>query len=174
MDTHVVEARLRAVSRTMADDEPFQAFVDLWAVIPDCAFVRWCRDQGAITFREGRERFVKVIARDPELARVCHYHIGWLVSPTIALEWVEAVAGNPASAGKMFLDDTTTTAEQDEILIASFSNTETGAPAYADAIKSGRVTRKKTTQQYFNADSEIVRGLVNGDISRGSANLRLD
>lgn len=139
----------------------FRDFVDDWAVLDICPLADWCRLQGDIPFTEGRRRFRLLMSQSPDSAYICHYHIGFLVSYDIRMEWTLGTTRNPSIAAKLWLEDTTLTEEQDEILENAFRDSLLGLPQYVAEIDSGSTVRKKVVQEIYNKDSEIVVGILN-------------
>lgn len=152
-------------------DLPFQTFVDSWANDPTCAIVRWCRDQENIPLREAFERFIPILEKRIEIARVCYYHIGFLVPEYVKEQWFNIVCLESRQAVEMWLEDTTTNDAQDLTLELLFRDPVSGVPNYCDAIDSGDMVRKKTQQRVYNAESEIVVGILHGTDRRYTTNL---
>lgn len=141
----------------------FQDFVNEWHLNEHCALSKWCRSQGDITTAEGRRRFTEVIKNNSIWARVCYYHIGFMVSSKVRLVWIGAVARNSCEAAKMWLEDETLSDEHLAILENAFNNPESGCPSYAEKIKSGELKRKSLIKKLVNEDSEIIQGIINAN-----------
>jgi hypothetical protein len=142
------------------DSGNFQDFVNDWAVLDNCPLAEWCREQGDISFSEGRRRFRLLMSQSPMSAYICHYNIGFLVDYEIRMEWTLGAARNPAIAAKMWLEDETLTEEQDIILENAFRDSMLGLPQYIEEIDNGITVRKKTIQKIYNENSEITQGII--------------
>lgn len=143
-------------------DSLFSVFLEDWKQSEDCSLYRWCAEQDVSTLGEALDRFDKLLSRQPEIARVVHYHIGFLVEPEIRNRWFEYVHSNSVECAVMYIENETLTDEQDKQLLAIVCDPRNGAPAYANAIASGELVRKKTERKPYNEDSEIVQGILNG------------
>lgn len=160
----MVQDRIAALYGRYEEFDDLQEFVAQWAFSDDCELALWARSLGEITTGEGRIIFNELIKEAHDLARVSHYHIGFMVSMTVRLEWTNYVCMNSGEAAKMWLEDPTLSDEQDALLEASFRHPVTGAPLYCKAIDSGRLTRKKDPNNpvLCNLNSNIVQGILGG------------
>lgn len=142
------------------DSGSFTDFISDWAVLENCPLAEWCKQQGDITFIEGRRRFRLLMSQSPMSAFICHYNIGFLVDYEIRMEWTLGASRNPAIAAKMWLEDETLSEEQDTILANAFRDSMLGLPQYIEEIDNGVTKRKKVFQKIYNSDSEIVKGII--------------
>lgn len=176
MDEILIPPKLQSLIDKWVNDEnslkePFQTFVDSWANDEGCSITRWCRDQENIVLKEAFESFIPLLNRSPEIARVCYYHIGWLVPDYVKKQWFEIICKESIQAVLMWLEDTTTSADQDKILETIFRDPISGVPEYCFSIDKGEFVRKKINQRIYNEDSEIVLGILNGTDHRCTTNI---
>lgn len=162
----MVPDRIAALLNKYQSFENFQDFVNIWAMDNECEMAVWCREIGDVNMSEGRRQFTDLIREVHDLARVVHFHIGFMVTYRLRLQWTHYCAMNSAEAAKMWLEDATLTDDQDLILERSFRDPLNGAPLYCKAIDTGRLVRKKdpNNPKVFNENSNIVQGILAGSL----------
>ena len=123
--------------KTYGEKDTLSTFVDQWAVIEDCPIVTWCRSRGNGSIGDHLPQFVRMAKRDPQVARVAHYHIAHLMDDHMRQTMVDVVATEPVQAARMWLDDATLSETQADVLYNVFMDENTGAGSYRDAVLSG-------------------------------------
>lgn len=123
--------------KTFGEKDTLSTFVDQWAIIEDCPIVTWCRERGSGSVGDHLPQFVRMAKRDPQVARVAHFHIAHLMDDHMRQIMVDVVASEPVQAARMWLNDATLSETQADILYNVFMDENTGAGSYRDAVLSG-------------------------------------
>lgn len=123
--------------KTYGEKDTLSTFVDQWAIIEDCPIVTWCRSRGNGSIGDHLPQFVRMAKRDPQVARVAHYHIAHLMDDHMRQTMVDVVATEPVQAARMWHTDATLSETQADVLYNVFMDENTGAGSYRDAMLSG-------------------------------------
>lgn len=123
--------------KTYGEEDELSAFVDQWSIVDDCPIVMWCRARGKGSVGDHLPKFIRMAKRDPQVARVAHFHIAHLMDDHMRQTMVDVVATEPVQAARMWLSDATLSEKQADALYNVFMDENTGAGAYRDAVLAG-------------------------------------
>lgn len=125
------------IKKVFGEKDTLSTFVDKWAVIDDCPIVVWCRERGKGSVGDHLPQFVRMAKRDPQIARIAHFHISHLMDEHMRQTMVDVVATEPVQSARMWLTDATLSETQADALYNVFMDENKGAGAYRDAVLSG-------------------------------------
>lgn len=125
------------IKKVFGEKDTLSTFVDQWSVIDDCPIVMWCRARGKGSVGDHLPKFVRMAKRDPQVARISHFHIAHLMDEHMRQIMVDVVSTDPVQAARMWLSDATISETQADVLYNVFMDENTGAGAYRDAVLSG-------------------------------------
>lgn len=123
--------------KTYGEEDDLSTFTDQWSVIDDCPIVLWCKARGKGSIGDHLPKFVRMAKRDPQIARIAHYHIAHLMDDQMRQTMVGVVATDPVQAARMWLNDATLSETQADVLYSVFMDENTGAGSYRDGVISG-------------------------------------
>ena len=123
--------------KVFGEKDTLSTFVDQWSVIDDCPIVMWCRARDKGSIGDHLPEFVRMAKRDPQIARISHFHIAHLMDEHMRQTMVDIVSTDPVQAARMWLSDATISETQADVLYNVFMDQSTGAGAYRDAVLSG-------------------------------------
>lgn len=125
------------IKKVFGEKDTLSTFVDQWSVIDDCPIVMWCRARGEGSIGDHLPEFIRMAKRDPQIARIAHFHIAHLMDDHMRQTMVDVVATEPVQAARMWLSDATLSETQADALYNVFMDENTGAGTYRDAVLSG-------------------------------------
>lgn len=125
--------------KTYGEKDTLSTFVDQWSIIDDCPIVTWCRERGPGSVGDHLPQFVRMAKRDPQVARVAHFHIAHLMDNHMRQTMVDVVATEPVQSARMWLNDATLSETQADMLYKVFMDENTGAGSYRDAVLAGEL-----------------------------------
>lgn len=138
--------------KTYGKKDNLSEFVKQWAVIPDCPIVQWCKREGSIG--DNLPAFIKLCKKDPQVARVAHYHISHLMDSYMRNSMVKAVCTDSVQSARMWLEDETINDKQADLLYRAFMCSKTGASEYAKGVISGELVPVKRNS-FINTNSIV-------------------
>lgn len=128
--------------KTYGKADNLSLFVEQWAVIPDCPIVQWCSDRKG-SIGDNLTAFIRLCKRDPQVARVAHYHISHLMDDHMRNAMVKVVSTDSVQSARMWLEDSTISAKQADLLYKKFMCNKTGATEYAKGVILGELVPVK-------------------------------